>query len=494
MKNRLRNLIFIFCVMCILTSCASLQYSYNPNPIKENKLQIPTKINVNVRNVKFYGQKYFASLESDIKSVMTKEMEQIFSNSVELDSVRDIEAIVNVRDYEFKNEEWWLIFPPSIFLSYVGVPMARAIGIANLEVVLTDGKNNRIKTYESNREVKRWYGLYNSKYSNFVSQNNVLYSASKSAMDDIKSQILRDKNIISSYTVKDKSKVVIQKEYVYVSNGKSNEYLFEKKSDVDNPLSSNSAIKSNRFALIIGNEDYSSHQLEMTSEINVDFARNDASAFNEYAKNILGIPSTNIVFLLDATTGQMNQGISKINLIAKNTKGNAEIFVYYAGHGLPEEQTKDAFLMPVDVSGKNAKEGIKLNDMYKKLTEYPSKNVTVFIDACFSGGARNRGLLAARGVKVKPKEDILNGNLVVFTASSGEQSSLPYKEKQHGLFTYFLLKKLQESSGNVNYKELSDYIKDNISLQSVLINDKEQTPQINVSSSLIDNWKKMNIK
>jgi hypothetical protein len=279
----------------------------------------------------------------------------------------------------------------------------------------------------------------------------------------------------------------VKKEVVYVREG-SKSYIFRAKSDVDRNIPVASQSNSLRFALIIGNEDYSSHQIELNTEINVDFARNDASAFKEYAKNILGIPEQNIVFVLDGTTGQMNQAISKMNLIIKNTKGKADVYVYYAGHGLPDEVTKDPYLMPVDVSGRNAKDGIRLQDLYARLTEYPSKRVTVFIDACFSGGARNQGLLAARGVKIKPKENLLSGNLVTFSASSGDQSSMPLKNEEHGLFTYYLLKKLKETEGNVSYNELSQYLKDNVSLQSVLVNDKEQTPQANVSSSVQNSW------
>lgn len=297
-----------------------------------------------------------------------------------------------------------------------------------------------------------------------------------------------------SIKLNEMGKVIVRTDTVvkYIDGGKS-KYKFQKKSDVDNSIPKLDNTNPYRFALIIGNEDYSSSQVDLNSEINVEFAKDDASAFKEYAMNVLGIPEKNVIFLLDATTGQMNQGISKLNLIIKNTQGNSEVFVYYAGHGLPDEQTKEAYIMPVDVSGKNASEGIMLKEMYGKLTEFPSKNVTVFIDACFSGGARKQGLVAARGVKVKPKEEMLKGNILVFSASSGEQSSLSYKEKNHGLFTYFLLKKLKDSNGMVNYGDLYKFIKDNVSLESVLVNDKEQTPQINVSDSIMDKWEKFKL-
>lgn len=268
-----------------------------------------------------------------------------------------------------------------------------------------------------------------------------------------------------------------------------NKYEFTPYADVDKNIPQNPKTFPLRFALIIGNEDYCSHQVDLQAEVNVDYARNDASAFKQYAIKTLGIPKSNITFLLDATTGQMKQAIAKMNLIAKNAQGKAQLFVYYAGHGLPDEQNKEPYLIPVDISGKNVTDGIKLIDFYKKLTEYPTKRVTVFIDACFSGGARNQGLLAARSVKIKAKTNELTGNLVVFSASSGEQSALPYSDKRHGIFTYFLLKKIQETKGNVTYNQLSEYIHDNIALQSVVINDKEQTPQTNVSPTVYNEWK-----
>ncbi|MFO7862890.1 MAG: caspase family protein [Salinivirgaceae bacterium] len=267
-----------------------------------------------------------------------------------------------------------------------------------------------------------------------------------------------------------------------------NGYVFERKSGVDKNIPNSQKQHNNRFALIIGNEDYSSFQLDLNAEVNVAYARNDASAFKLYAQHTLGIPEEHIIFLLDGTTGQMSQAIAKMNLLIKNTNGKADVFVYYAGHGFPDEVTQTPYLMPVDVSGKNPQSGIMLKDFYHKLTEYPAHRVTVFIDACFSGGARNQGLLAARGVKIKPREDQLKGALVSFTASSGTQSSLPLDKEHHGLFTYYLLKKLQETGGKVSYDELSSYLAQKVSLQSVLLNDKEQTPKTNISPGLQNKW------
>jgi hypothetical protein len=250
----------------------------------------------------------------------------------------------------------------------------------------------------------------------------------------------------------------------------------------------------NRFALIIGNEDYNSYQVGLGSEVNVDFAVNDATVFKEYAHKVFGVPQDNIIFLTNARAIEMDNGISKMRQIIKALNGNAEVLFFYAGHGFPDEVTKEPYIMPVDVTGSNLKFAIKLKDLYEGLNEFPSKRITVFIDACFSGGARNVGLVSARGVKIKPKESKLNGNFVVMTASSENQSSLAYKDKKHGMFTYHLLQKLRDSKGEITYKELSDYVSQQVSVKSVMVNNKEQTPQVNISPTVEEAWKSWQVK
>lgn len=259
-------------------------------------------------------------------------------------------------------------------------------------------------------------------------------------------------------------------------------------SDVDINIPANSIENDNTYALIIGNEDYSSEQADLNSEVNVDFARHDAETFRNYCLKTLGVKEEHIIFMKDATAAKMNRGIKKLETISEILKDQMSIVVYYSGHGLPDEKTKDAYLVPVDVSGSDIASGIKVDDLYARLTKNSPKKVTVFLDACFSGGGRNKGLLSLKGVKVKAKEETLNGNLVVFSSSTGEESSAVYKEKQHGIFTYYLLKKLQETKGEVSYKDLYDFVSSQVKLQSVVVNNKNQTPTVTGSSSVIGKW------
>jgi hypothetical protein len=243
-----------------------------------------------------------------------------------------------------------------------------------------------------------------------------------------------------------------------------------------------------RYALIIGNEDYSRYQRGIASESNVDFARRDASVFLDYAVKTLGVEDENAFLLKDATAGEMQQKIDLISKLAAKSGERAEIIFFYAGHGLPDEVTKEPHLIPVDVSGTNLNAAVKLKDVYSKLSESGAGRITIFLDACFSGGGRDAALIAARGVKVKPKEEVITGNMVVFSASTGEQSALPLEEEQHGIFTYYLLKKLQETAGRVSYGDLADFLKDEVSIESLKINQKEQDPQVNVSVTVQNEW------
>ncbi|BDX36754.1 hypothetical protein CYCD_01090 [Tenuifilaceae bacterium CYCD] len=261
--------------------------------------------------------------------------------------------------------------------------------------------------------------------------------------------------------------------------------------DVDVPVCNSS--KANTYALIIGNEDYSSFQTGLSTEVNVDYAVNDAKVFMDYCVKTLGVPERQIKLLTNATVGQMREGIIWINNLARVENGKAELIFYYSGHGLPDEQNREPYLIPVDVSGNNITLGVKLAEVYDKLTEYPSKRVFVFLDACFSGGARNQGLVTMKGVKVRPKMGAVNGNMVVLASSTGEESSGVYREKQHGFMTYFLLRELKETKGAITIKELSDFVIESVTKETAL-KGKVQTPQLNFSPTLQDNWLSWEIK
>lgn len=259
-------------------------------------------------------------------------------------------------------------------------------------------------------------------------------------------------------------------------------------SDVDKNIPISKETNENTFALIIANESYKNVE-------SVPFAANDGSIFSEYCKKTLGISEKHIYLALNATLNDIKHNIDLIGQAMDAYNGEAQIIVYYAGHGIPNEADKSAYLLPVDGYSSNVETGYSLKDLYAALSEHPAKSVTVFLDACFSGTKREGDMLAsARGVAIKVDETVPVGNMVVFAASQGDETAYPYKNQGHGMFTYFLLKKLQETEGDVSLGDLSEYVIDQVRKTSIDENEKMQTPTITPADKVQNEWKNWTLK
>ena len=258
-------------------------------------------------------------------------------------------------------------------------------------------------------------------------------------------------------------------------------------SDVDKNIPKTDIQNKNTFVLIIANENYQ-------SVASVPFALNDGRIFRQYCEQTLGIPAKNIHEIANATGNQIKAQINWLQNVVE-VFDNPNIIFYYAGHGIPDESSKTAYLLPVDGSGTDVSTGYKLDDLYAALGNMPASRIAVFMDACFSGSKREEGMLAeARGVALKAKSGVPQGNMVVFSAAQGNETAYPNREKQHGLFTYYLLKKLQETEGDVSLQDLGNYIITNVKQQSVLLNSKLQTPCVTPSASLDEGWQKWKLR
>ena len=259
-------------------------------------------------------------------------------------------------------------------------------------------------------------------------------------------------------------------------------------SDVDKniPVSSNN--EEETFAFIICNENY--------DDAPVPYSLNDGRMFAEYCKKTLGLPEKNVSIYEDATYGNIVVAVEKIKSIADSYDGNAKIIIYYSGHGYPDPSTQEAYMLPIDGNASDiSTTGNSLKKLYAELNSINIKTSLVILDACFSGTQRDDAMLSqSRGVAIKVKQEIPEGKVVVFSASQGDETAHQLEEKGHGLFTYYLLKHLQLSHGESSIGEMSDYVTKMVKRQSVVINNKKQTPTISAPSSQGDGWKTMKLK
>ena len=103
-------------------------------------------------------------------------------------------------------------------------------------------------------------------------------------------------------------------------------------------------------------------------------------------------------------------------------------------------------------------------------------------------------LVSARSVAIKAKAEQPIGNMVVFSAAQGDETSYPYAEKGHGLFTYFLLKKLKDTKGEVDYGTLADYIRKEVTRKAAVVNNKPQTPSVSFAPQMGDSWNTLKLR
>jgi hypothetical protein len=273
--------------------------------------------------------------------------------------------------------------------------------------------------------------------------------------------------------------------------------------DIDIPISKR---KVNGYALIIGNEDYASYQSDLDVSQNVPFAAQDAESFKNYLNVMYGMPKENIILLINATYGEMSQSIAKFKKLMEFDGEKNNFIFYYSGHGMPDEKTNDPYIMPVDISGYTVNQAISLNKLLSDFSNANYNSCSLFIDACFSGVSRSpEPLIRVKGVgkwKIKKTKsstrsfynfdlitdsdnnlsDFVNPNIgkkmVLFSSSSGEETSLTDEKNQHGLFTFHLLKKLKESKGEITTDGLFKYVKNKVGVESIMKFNKQQTPEV----------------
>ena len=247
-------------------------------------------------------------------------------------------------------------------------------------------------------------------------------------------------------------------------------------------------VNRNLFAVVIGNEKYE-------EEADVPYAENDAKEFKDYCIQTLGVMENHLRYIPNAGYNDMRRAVNWLKQGMETYDGEGSAIFYYAGHGIPDESQKSAYLLPVDGEGSDVASGYPLSELYEILGNIPARSVAVFLDACFSGAKRDGTMMAsARGVAIKVKKETPKGKLVVFTASQNDETAYPYAAQKHGMFTYYLLRKLKDSKGNVTLGELANYVTREVKRQSFDKNKKRQTPTVMASPMLGESWKNLKLK
>lgn len=259
------------------------------------------------------------------------------------------------------------------------------------------------------------------------------------------------------------------------------------KSDVDVSIPTGKPAGKYDIAVVIGNANYVAPDTP-----GVDYALHDAQVMKEYLTKTFGYDPANVIYIENATLAKMYEvfGTSD-NYQGKLYKwvkpGQSKIFIYYVGHGAPDQQTGEGYFVPVDANPQYINtSGYKLSTFYENLSRIPAVKKTVVIDACFSGSSANGQLikgvsgLTAR-LKSEPKASAATDLLL--TSAGKDQVASWYPDKGHSLFTYFFLKGIQgeadtNKDGRITMGEMKAWLNDQVPYMARRLKGNEQQPVV----------------
>jgi len=224
----------------------------------------------------------------------------------------------------------------------------------------------------------------------------------------------------------------------------------------------------NYYALIIGNNNY---QDKKGAWKPLNNAINDAMGVADVLKRRYAFSEGNIRFLTDATRGDI---LRALNDISKQVSANDSVLIFYAGHGYLNEDTDEAYWIPVDAQGADETNYLSHATVKRKLGVIADRasHVLLVSDSCFSGDI-------VRGVNLLPEDTSIDyyskkaqkKSIQVIAAGGKEFVDDNYRRTGHSPFTYFFIEELESNSNQ--YLAVGEFI---TNIVKNVANNVKQTP------------------
>ncbi|MDT3388049.1 MAG: caspase family protein, partial [Bacteroidota bacterium] len=244
----------------------------------------------------------------------------------------------------------------------------------------------------------------------------------------------------------------------------------------------------NTFALIITNYEYAK---PLPS---VPFANNDGEIFYQYCVKTLSIPERHVKLLRNANAEVIkNEGVNWLKDITVALNGEANIILYYAGHGFTDAEY-NPYIIPTDINssvikafnGKTSlpdemrlkkceaknliKQCISLDTICNSwFNRVKFKSLTFVLDAGFDGTQRNGHSLFTIKKSVKKMKGMrIRNDVVMFAAADWNKPAYSFDQQHHGFLTYFMLKEIKRTRGDIDYGTLFETIDRQLNYESSL--------------------------
>lgn len=215
-------------------------------------------------------------------------------------------------------------------------------------------------------------------------------------------------------------------------------------------------IGENRYALVIGINDYADRKIP-----DLKTGEDDAKAVYELLTDPCtgGVEKSNAYLLLgeQATTRNIRQHLYKLRQIPSKST----VFIYFSGHGAKEGDgacwvTQDCILEMLGATG------LTNIDLQQFISRIPSDRVVVILDCCYAAATVKEGKAIEGDFSEVLRKFTGKGRAYLMAAGSGEEA-IEAKGLKRSVFTHYLVEGMKgkadgDRDGVVVLTELTSYI------------------------------------
>ncbi len=186
------------------------------------------------------------------------------------------------------------------------------------------------------------------------------------------------------------------------------------------------------YALVIGNNDYRYLPKLQTAVF-------DATEVAKLLQQRYGFAPPTV--LLNASR---NQILTVLNVYRRELPENANLLIYYAGHGIKDRDTQKAYWLPVNARTDSDVEWISASTITEEISALHSPHILVISDSCYSGE-----LVRSAPVAINPSERtaylkrMLESPSRTLMASGRDEPVADSGAAGHSKFAYVLLESLR---------------------------------------------------
>ena len=222
-------------------------------------------------------------------------------------------------------------------------------------------------------------------------------------------------------------------------------------------------------------------------------ARRDAENFAQLLQTTMGVPDQNIHLLVDNDATRTDI-VATLSMLQDEVDSDGRIYFFFSGHGTPEVQSGESYLMPYEGRPETIEHsGIALDEILDGLEETPAQEVFAFVDACFSGAGDRSTLPEGTRPLVPVQETEPEGDtrVAIMASSAAQEISGTTADGDQGLFSHHLISAIGEGradidgDGQISLSELHDFVAPRVARDARDL-DRDQTPTISVSDELRD--------